>query len=161
MSFCLATVNFLEDKPNAKGVGYRWMFDIDYLTDSMNYIPVSLENQANPHAGASEVTNSASTLQTPSSDNAPLSYLYVQGTTPAEVQAVETGGEWCRGATTYVNMEPGDCHGEFTAVSSFIKDALNSCLVVNAPSLYRSASRVPFSVLKYAMTVDGKIAAST
>ncbi|GJW41024.1 putative ribonuclease H-like domain-containing protein [Tanacetum coccineum] len=39
-----------EDKPNVKGVGYRWMFDIDYLTDSMNYIPVSLENQANPHA---------------------------------------------------------------------------------------------------------------
>ncbi|GJX88887.1 putative ribonuclease H-like domain-containing protein [Tanacetum coccineum] len=32
-------VNFLEDKPNVKGVGYRWMFDIDYLTDSMNYIP--------------------------------------------------------------------------------------------------------------------------
>ncbi|GKF01167.1 hypothetical protein Tco_0028090, partial [Tanacetum coccineum] len=52
-------VNFLEDKPNIKGVGYRWMFDIDYLTDSMNYIPVSLENQANPHAGDSEVTNSA------------------------------------------------------------------------------------------------------
>ncbi|GJY38471.1 hypothetical protein Tco_0424835 [Tanacetum coccineum] len=57
-------VNFLEDKPNVKGVGYRWMFDIDYLTDSMNYIPVSLENQANPHAGASEVTNSAGTSQT-------------------------------------------------------------------------------------------------
>ncbi|GJS49403.1 hypothetical protein Tco_0599524 [Tanacetum coccineum] len=38
------------DKPNVKGVGYRWMFDIDYLTDSMNYIPVSLENQANPYA---------------------------------------------------------------------------------------------------------------
>ncbi|GKF48651.1 hypothetical protein Tco_0141902, partial [Tanacetum coccineum] len=33
-------------------------------TDSMNYIPVSLENQANPHAGASEVTNSAGTSQT-------------------------------------------------------------------------------------------------
>ncbi|GKE95136.1 putative ribonuclease H-like domain-containing protein [Tanacetum coccineum] len=52
-------VNFLEDKPNVKGVGYRWMFDIDYLTDSMNYIPISLENQANPHACVSEVTNSA------------------------------------------------------------------------------------------------------
>ncbi|GJR32821.1 ribonuclease H-like domain-containing protein [Tanacetum coccineum] len=52
-------VNFLKDKPNVKGVGYRWMFDIDYLTDSMNYIPVSLENQANPHACTSEVTNSA------------------------------------------------------------------------------------------------------
>ncbi|GJU53646.1 ribonuclease H-like domain-containing protein [Tanacetum coccineum] len=63
-------VNFLKDKPNVKGVGFRWMFNIDYLTDSMNYIPVSLENQANPHAGASEVTNSASTSQTPYS-NAP------------------------------------------------------------------------------------------
>ncbi|GKC23990.1 hypothetical protein Tco_1026140, partial [Tanacetum coccineum] len=39
-----------------------------YLTDSMNYIPVSLENQANPHAGASKVTNSASTSQTLSSN---------------------------------------------------------------------------------------------
>ncbi|GJS25241.1 ribonuclease H-like domain-containing protein [Tanacetum coccineum] len=43
------------NKPNVKGVGYRWMFDIDYLTDSINYIPVSLENQANPHAGASKL----------------------------------------------------------------------------------------------------------
>ncbi|GJU05700.1 putative ribonuclease H-like domain-containing protein [Tanacetum coccineum] len=60
-------VNFLEDKPNVKGVGYRWMFDIDYLTDSMNYIPVSLENQANPH-GASKVTNNAGTSQTPYSN---------------------------------------------------------------------------------------------
>ncbi|GJR27502.1 hypothetical protein Tco_1103734 [Tanacetum coccineum] len=48
---------FLVDKPNVKGVGYRWMFDIDYLSDSMNYIPVSLENQ----------TNNAGTSQTPES----------------------------------------------------------------------------------------------
>ncbi|GJT62899.1 putative ribonuclease H-like domain-containing protein [Tanacetum coccineum] len=60
-------VNFLEDKPNVKGVGYRWMFDIDYLTDSMNYIPVSLENKANPHAGISMKTNNAGTSQTPKS----------------------------------------------------------------------------------------------
>ncbi|GKF44207.1 putative ribonuclease H-like domain-containing protein, partial [Tanacetum coccineum] len=51
-------VNFLEDKPNVKGVGYIWMFDIDYLTDSMNYILVSLENQAYPHAGTSQTQNS-------------------------------------------------------------------------------------------------------
>ncbi|GJU50076.1 retrovirus-related pol polyprotein from transposon TNT 1-94 [Tanacetum coccineum] len=48
-------VKFLEEKPNVKGVGYRWMFDIDYLTNSMNYIPVSFDNQSNPHAGTSEV----------------------------------------------------------------------------------------------------------
>ncbi|GJX90430.1 putative ribonuclease H-like domain-containing protein [Tanacetum coccineum] len=44
------------------------MFDIDYLTDSMNYIPVSLENQANLHVGTSEVTNSAGSLQTPNAN---------------------------------------------------------------------------------------------
>ncbi|GJT58748.1 hypothetical protein Tco_1002281 [Tanacetum coccineum] len=44
------------------------MFDINYLTDSMNYIPVSLENQADPHAGTSEVTNSAGTSQTPNAN---------------------------------------------------------------------------------------------
>ncbi|GJX07784.1 hypothetical protein Tco_0195716 [Tanacetum coccineum] len=47
-------VNFLEEKPNVQGLGHRWMFDLDYLTDSMNYIPVSLQNQAN-HAGSKEV----------------------------------------------------------------------------------------------------------
>ncbi|GKG54019.1 hypothetical protein Tco_0557542, partial [Tanacetum coccineum] len=35
----------LEDKPNVKGVGYRWMFDIDYLTDSMNYTPTSIASE--------------------------------------------------------------------------------------------------------------------
>ncbi|GKA23527.1 putative ribonuclease H-like domain-containing protein [Tanacetum coccineum] len=52
----------------SRSIGYRWMFDIDYLIDSMNYIPVSLENQANPHAGTSEVTNSAGTSQTPNAN---------------------------------------------------------------------------------------------
>ncbi|RVX07304.1 Riboflavin biosynthesis protein PYRR, chloroplastic [Vitis vinifera] len=133
-------------------------------------------------------------------------YLYAQGTKPAEVQAVEAAGELCRGATAYLNMEPGDCHGDRTAVSALVKagitravvgirhplqhlrshalramrseglqvdvlgedlkskiveEALKSCLIVNAPLIYRAASRVPFSVLKYAMTLDGKIAASS
>ncbi|GJR54532.1 putative ribonuclease H-like domain-containing protein [Tanacetum coccineum] len=57
-------VNFLEEKPNVQGKGYRWVFDLDYLTDSMNYIPVSLENQANHHAGHLEDTNSAGTKVT-------------------------------------------------------------------------------------------------
>ncbi|GJZ94488.1 putative ribonuclease H-like domain-containing protein, partial [Tanacetum coccineum] len=39
------------------------MFDIDYLTDSMNYILVSLENQAKPHVRTSAVTNHAGTSE--------------------------------------------------------------------------------------------------
>lgn len=42
-----------------------------------------------------------------------------------------------------------------------IEESLKSCLLVNAPLIYRAACRVPFSVLKYAMTLDGKIAASS
>ncbi|GKF06266.1 retrovirus-related pol polyprotein from transposon TNT 1-94 [Tanacetum coccineum] len=64
-------VNFLEEKPNVKGVRYRWMFDIDYLTDSINYIPVSLENQAKPHAGTSAVTNHAGTSEVTNSAGTP------------------------------------------------------------------------------------------
>ncbi|CAJ1823163.1 unnamed protein product [Sphenostylis stenocarpa] len=165
-------------------------------------------------------------------------YLYAQGTASAEVQAVESAGERCRGATAYLNMEPGDCHGDHSAVSALlqvllrlssvcyltrmsvlqsdvdvdvfvaheydggvrrvvigmrhplqhlrgnavralrneglnvdilgedltsnlIEDAQKECLLVNAPLICRAASHVPFSVLKYAMTLDGKIAASS
>ncbi|GJU89277.1 ribonuclease H-like domain-containing protein [Tanacetum coccineum] len=36
------------------GKGPNWLFDLDYLTDSMNYLSVSSENQANIHAGQQE-----------------------------------------------------------------------------------------------------------
>lgn len=41
------------------------------------------------------------------------------------------------------------------------QEALKSCLIVNAPLLYRAACQVPFSVLKYAMTLDGEDTAFT
>ncbi|GKB02816.1 hypothetical protein Tco_0830905 [Tanacetum coccineum] len=36
------------------GKGPTWLFDLDYLTDSMNYHPIRLENQANQHVGQQE-----------------------------------------------------------------------------------------------------------
>nr|GFC59131.1 retrovirus-related Pol polyprotein from transposon TNT 1-94 [Tanacetum cinerariifolium] len=44
-------VNFMENKPNVAGVGPVWLFDIDSLTQTMNYHPVLAENQSNSHAG--------------------------------------------------------------------------------------------------------------
>ncbi|GJR71879.1 putative ribonuclease H-like domain-containing protein [Tanacetum coccineum] len=40
-------IDFLEDQPNVAGSGPDWMFDLDFLTNTMNYIPVSVENQVN------------------------------------------------------------------------------------------------------------------
>ncbi|GJY22399.1 hypothetical protein Tco_0396057 [Tanacetum coccineum] len=44
-------VNFLENKPNVAGSGPEWLFDIDILTNSMNYQPVSGGNRTNGNAG--------------------------------------------------------------------------------------------------------------
>nr|GEV00264.1 putative ribonuclease H-like domain-containing protein [Tanacetum cinerariifolium] len=44
-------VNFMENKPNVAGSGSAWLFDIDSLTQTMNYHPVIAENQTNSNAG--------------------------------------------------------------------------------------------------------------
>ncbi|GJW22397.1 ribonuclease H-like domain-containing protein [Tanacetum coccineum] len=54
-------INFLENKPNVAGKGPNWLFDLDYLTDSMNYHYVRSENQANIHAGQQESNQNTGT----------------------------------------------------------------------------------------------------
>ncbi|GJU03962.1 putative ribonuclease H-like domain-containing protein [Tanacetum coccineum] len=43
-------IDFLEDQPNVAGTGPNWMFNLDFLTNTMNYILVSVENQVNVDA---------------------------------------------------------------------------------------------------------------
>ncbi|GJU92906.1 putative ribonuclease H-like domain-containing protein [Tanacetum coccineum] len=52
-------INFLENKPNVAGKGPNWLFDLDYLTDSMNYQPITVENKANKTTGPKEANHSA------------------------------------------------------------------------------------------------------
>ncbi|GJY56964.1 putative ribonuclease H-like domain-containing protein [Tanacetum coccineum] len=54
-------ITFLENKPNVAWKGPTWLFDLDYLTDSINYQPVRSENQANNHAGPQEANQNAGT----------------------------------------------------------------------------------------------------
>ncbi|GJU43646.1 retrovirus-related pol polyprotein from transposon TNT 1-94 [Tanacetum coccineum] len=54
-------IKFLENKPNVTGKGPTWLFDLDYLTDSMNYQPVTAENRANKTAGPHEANPNAGT----------------------------------------------------------------------------------------------------
>nr|GEY96678.1 ribonuclease H-like domain-containing protein [Tanacetum cinerariifolium] len=44
-------VNFMENKLNVVGSGLAWLFDIDSLSQTMNYHPVLAENQTNSNAG--------------------------------------------------------------------------------------------------------------
>nr|GEW66154.1 putative ribonuclease H-like domain-containing protein [Tanacetum cinerariifolium] len=44
-------INFLENQPNLAGSGPNWLFDIDTLTQFMNYQPVFVGNQPNSSAG--------------------------------------------------------------------------------------------------------------
>ncbi|GJY75658.1 ribonuclease H-like domain, gag-pre-integrase domain protein [Tanacetum coccineum] len=47
-------IDFLEDQPNVAGSGPDWMFNLDFLTNTMNYIPVSVENHVNVDVGTQE-----------------------------------------------------------------------------------------------------------
>nr|GEW80144.1 hypothetical protein [Tanacetum cinerariifolium] len=44
-------VNFLENKPNIAGSGPTWLFEIDSLTRTMKFQPVTAGNQSNPGTG--------------------------------------------------------------------------------------------------------------
>ncbi|GJU04311.1 hypothetical protein Tco_1114649, partial [Tanacetum coccineum] len=49
-------IRFLENTPNVKGNGPDWLFDIDSLTISMNYVPVATWNKTNGIAGSKDNT---------------------------------------------------------------------------------------------------------
>ncbi|GJX50510.1 putative reverse transcriptase, RNA-dependent DNA polymerase [Tanacetum coccineum] len=47
-------IRFLEDKPIITGDGPKWLFDIDVLTKSMNYVPVVAGTNSNDFVGTEE-----------------------------------------------------------------------------------------------------------
>ncbi|GJS35231.1 putative ribonuclease H-like domain-containing protein [Tanacetum coccineum] len=65
-------INFLENKPNVAGKGPNWLFDLNYLTDSMNYHNVSSENQANLHVGQQESNQDSGTKDKIDSGNSQI-----------------------------------------------------------------------------------------
>ncbi|GJW76474.1 hypothetical protein Tco_0138156 [Tanacetum coccineum] len=49
-------IRFLENSPNVKGNGPDWLFDVDSLSISMNYVPVVAGNKTNGIAGTKDNT---------------------------------------------------------------------------------------------------------
>ncbi|GKB92394.1 retrovirus-related pol polyprotein from transposon TNT 1-94, partial [Tanacetum coccineum] len=62
-------INFLENKPNVVGSGPKWIFDIDSLTKSMKYEPVTTENQTNGDVGIETNVNAGQAGQEKASDH--------------------------------------------------------------------------------------------
>ncbi|GJW28864.1 putative ribonuclease H-like domain-containing protein [Tanacetum coccineum] len=71
-------INFLENRPNVTWKGPNWLFDLDYLTDSMNYQPVRSENQANKTACPKEANHSAGTQNNIDAGNSKMEVEPVQ-----------------------------------------------------------------------------------
>ena len=53
----------------------------------------------------------------------------MQGTESAESQAVRQAGPAAHGATAYLNLEPGDCHGETAAVEALVRGGVARVVV--------------------------------
>nr|GEU56512.1 hypothetical protein [Tanacetum cinerariifolium] len=85
-------LNFLENKPFVAGTGQAWMFDIDYLTDSLTYSRVSSTNLTAGSQGATP-SNAGSQKDDLDSDDEP-DVLIIQSTpTPLALQRQEQAGK--------------------------------------------------------------------
>jgi diaminohydroxyphosphoribosylaminopyrimidine deaminase/5-amino-6-(5-phosphoribosylamino)uracil reductase len=60
-------------------------------------------------------------------------FLYAQGTPCAELLAAQEAGEHARGGTAYLNLEPGDCFGDNTAVGSLVQVLYGIAFPIFAP----------------------------
>ncbi|GJU79831.1 putative ribonuclease H-like domain-containing protein [Tanacetum coccineum] len=56
-------IGFLENKPMIEGNGPKWLFDIDSLTQSMNYVPVVAGTIINESAGTQGELNAGTSTQ--------------------------------------------------------------------------------------------------
>ncbi|GJS70995.1 ribonuclease H-like domain-containing protein [Tanacetum coccineum] len=56
-------IGFLENKPMIEGNGLKWLFDIDSLTQSMNYVPVAAGRISNESAGTQGELNACTFTQ--------------------------------------------------------------------------------------------------
>ncbi|GKA50383.1 retrovirus-related pol polyprotein from transposon TNT 1-94, partial [Tanacetum coccineum] len=83
-------INFLENKPNVAGSGPEWLFDIDSLTESMNYEPVTAENQTNGDAGIETNVNAGQVGQEKASDH---EYIFSQSTDNKDADEIPEKGD--------------------------------------------------------------------
>nr|GFD15744.1 ribonuclease H-like domain-containing protein [Tanacetum cinerariifolium] len=73
-------IEFLENKPIVAGARPKWLFDIDMLTESMNYVPVNAGTNSDDFAGIKDsICAGQSNMETRSTQDYILMPLWKDG----------------------------------------------------------------------------------
>ncbi|GJY32720.1 putative ribonuclease H-like domain-containing protein [Tanacetum coccineum] len=138
-------INFLENKPNVAGKGPNWLFDLDYLTDSMNYQPVTAENKANKIAGPKEANHSVVTQDNIDAGNSEMEVktaqeyfvlpLWSSYTSTVKSSEAKNGDEKPNGDSDLkINEEPKDQEDQTFEFAQCTEDLLLQAGVARATS---------------------------
>ncbi|KAJ8770259.1 hypothetical protein K2173_012701 [Erythroxylum novogranatense] len=68
-------------------------------------------------------------IATPSGKIAGKGFPYAQGTKPVELLVVKVVDKSSKGFIAYLNMEPGDCHGDHTVVSALVQGGVSRVVI--------------------------------
>ncbi|GJW77873.1 putative ribonuclease H-like domain-containing protein [Tanacetum coccineum] len=86
-------INFLENKPNVAGSSLEWLFDIDLLTKSMHYEPVTAGNQTNCDAGIETNVNAGQAGQEKASDHEYILLPLILSNSPLSLSSRSTNNK--------------------------------------------------------------------
>nr|GEU37093.1 hypothetical protein [Tanacetum cinerariifolium] len=113
-------INFLENQPNVAGSGPTWLFDIDTLTQSMNYQPVIAGNQPNSSAGIQEHFDAGKAGEGNVQQYEPESTVHVSPSSSAKTNKHDDKTEReAKGKITAVEPNSTNSTNTFTAAGPF------------------------------------------
>ncbi|GJX39727.1 hypothetical protein Tco_0253030 [Tanacetum coccineum] len=107
-------VRFLEDKPIIASDGLKWLFDIDVLTKSMNYIPVVAGTNSNDFVGTKESIGAGHPSKEPGSSQ---DYILMLG--ECAISNFNHGSTFCKISMLHVPPENNEFEGEIIPCSDF------------------------------------------
>ncbi|GJW71002.1 putative ribonuclease H-like domain-containing protein [Tanacetum coccineum] len=134
-------VNFLENKPNVAGNGPEWLFDIDSLTNSMNYQSVSAGNRTNGYAGSKTNSDAGQAGKEKVSDQEYilLPLLHISSYVPLSYEEAESSPNNDAGATQQPSCDEGGKSDDLESLDQQVKigdDAKN----INSTNSINTAS---------------------
>ncbi|GJY23702.1 retrovirus-related pol polyprotein from transposon TNT 1-94 [Tanacetum coccineum] len=136
-------VNFLENKPNVKGSGPEWLFDINSLTNSMNYQPVSAGNRTNGYA-SSETNSDAGQVEkekVPHQEYIVLPLLHINSYVPSSFEEADFSpkDDACKKATEQPACAEGGKTDDLRSLDQQVKNG-NDTKNINSTNSINTAS---------------------